>query len=88
MGITKEQKSRLLNHLRSEKQKLSIRNNLLMEKHAKDVEKSVRRRLNMVSVTLYDIKFKEIFMVERQKKLEIRSLLKEIQELKRNSMNK
>ena len=70
MNYTKKQKEAILNHLRLERAKVAKRNEIL-------------RRLNGVSVTLWDIKLKDIFQVERSKKLVAKNLVRDVQDMRR-----
>lgn len=41
------------------------------------------RRLNGVSVTLWDVKLKDVFQVERSQRLVAKTLVKDVQDMKR-----
>lgn len=83
MNYTKKQKEAILNHLRLERAKVAKRNEISKKKLADQTSQKVIRRLNGVSVTLWDIKLKDIFQVERSKKLVAKNLVRDVQDMRR-----
>ncbi|RCK66666.1 hypothetical protein Cantr_02971 [Candida viswanathii] len=83
MAYTRKQKEAILHHLRTERNKIAKRNEELKKKLADQTYQRVMRRLNGVSVTLWDVKLKDIFQVERSQKLVAKTLLKDVQDMKR-----
>ncbi|KAL6452234.1 hypothetical protein SBY92_001491 [Candida maltosa Xu316] len=83
MGYTRKQKEAILNHLKSERDKVAKRNDELKRKSVDQTYQKVMRRLNSVSVTLWDVKLKDIFQLERTQKLVAKNLIKDIQDMKR-----
>ncbi|RCK55196.1 hypothetical protein Cantr_04113 [Candida viswanathii] len=83
MAYTRKQKEAILHHLRTERNKIAKRNEELKKKLAGQTYQRVMRRLNGVSVTLWDVKLKDIFQVERSQKLVAKTLLKDVQDMKR-----
>lgn len=83
MNYTKKQKEAILNYLRLERAKVAKRNEMAKKKLADQTFQKVLRRLNGVSVTLWDIKLKDIFQVERSKKLVAKNLVRDVQDMRR-----
>lgn len=83
MGYTRKQKEVILHHMKSERNRIARRNEEQKTKLADQTYLRVMRRLNGVSVTLWDVKLKDIFQVERSQKLVAKTLVKDVQDMKR-----
>ncbi|EER34633.1 conserved hypothetical protein [Candida tropicalis MYA-3404] len=83
MAYTRKQKEAILHHLKSERNKIAKRNEEQRKKLADQTYQRVMRRLNGVSVTLWDVKLKDVFQVERSQRLVAKTLVKDVQDMKR-----
>lgn len=84
MAYTRQQKQALISHLKLERSKIAKQNEEVLNKATQQTYQKVLRRLNRVSVSLRQVTLKDVLQVERRKKLEVRSLIRDIQELKKN----
>lgn len=84
MTYTRQQKQALISHLKLERSKIAKQNEEVLNKATQQTYQKVLRRLNRVSVSLRQVTLKDVLQVERRKKLEVRSLIRDIQELKKN----
>ncbi|KAI5953681.1 hypothetical protein KGF54_003053 [Candida jiufengensis] len=87
MGYTKQQKQTIINHLKLERSKIAKKNEEQLNKISQQTYQKVIRRMNGVSVTLLDVKLKDVLTIERSKKLQAKSLIKDIQDLKKSIIN-
>lgn len=85
MPYTKAEKEVLIKYIRDKFDKKVRTLNEESERIAQVCENKVLRRLNSVSVTLYNIKLKDVLEIERQHKPTIKNLLKDIQQLRETS---
>lgn len=81
MTYTKEEKERIIRQF-----KLESENNLhnlkeTSERMANSAELQVQRQLNKVSVTLWNVKIKDVLQIERHHKPTVRSLLRDVKDL-------
>ncbi|KAK6203145.1 uncharacterized protein RJT21DRAFT_25102 [Scheffersomyces amazonensis] len=88
MGLSKQNKEKLIRHLRSEMQAAEVELEKKTEQRAAEVEQKVRRRLNTVSVTLWNVKIKDILNVERHHRTSVKELLYDVDKLRRSSGHK
>lgn len=82
MVFTKEQKKKLIIEFKKRQKEKIEKFKENVELCSMRCEKNILRRLNKVSVTLWNIRIKDVLELERYKKPIIRSLFKDIQELK------
>lgn len=83
MAITKAQKQRLIRQFKSlsdERLESLVRESNTI---CNSCENKINRRVNKVSVTLWDVKLKHILEVERHHKPTMKGLLKDVEEVKR-----
>lgn len=83
-SMNKEDKERLIAYVHELKRINAGHMRNLKEKYAKDCENKVLRRLNTVSVTVRDVKVKDVLEVERHDRPQIRTLLADINHLHEN----
>lgn len=81
MAYTKAEKERLIKHVK--KHTDDRVKELVAEKDriSRECERKVLRRLNTVSVTLWNIKLKNVLELERQYKPTVKRILKDIRKL-------
>ncbi|CCG22313.1 hypothetical protein CORT_0B06040 [Candida orthopsilosis Co 90-125] len=84
MTYTRQQKQALISHLKLERSRIAKQNEEVLNKATQQTYQKVIRRLNRVSVSLRQVTLKDVLQVEMRKKLEARSLIRDIQELKKN----
>ncbi|KAI5966412.1 uncharacterized protein KGF55_000721 [Candida pseudojiufengensis] len=87
MGYSKQQKLAIIKHLKSERAKIAKKNEDHLNRISQQTYQKVIRRMNGVSVTLLDIKLKDVLNIERSKKLQVKSLIEDIQNLKKQIVN-
>ncbi|KAG7661359.1 uncharacterized protein J8A68_005151 [[Candida] subhashii] len=86
VGYTKKDKELLIRHLRNQQQQILKQMDDKMNKRALQTQQKILRRLNGVSVTLWNVKIKDSFNVERNHKLTTKNLIKDIQQMKSNAL--
>lgn len=82
MALTKSEKERIIRHLQDECQKVEQQLREQASKRATVAEQKVLRRLNSVSVTLWNVKIKDSLLVERKRKTTVKNLLADITRIK------
>lgn len=87
MAYTKAEKEKLIRHLKLQGEKRIQALHAESERIAETCENKVLRRINAASVTLWNIRLKDVLEVERHHKPTIKGLLKDIQSLQANSSN-
>lgn len=85
MPYTKVEKEKLIQHIKKHADKRLENLNSESDRIAEVCENKVLRRLNSVSVTLWNIRLKDVLEVERHHKPTIKGLLKDIRLLQENS---
>ncbi|EGW33079.1 uncharacterized protein SPAPADRAFT_137055 [Spathaspora passalidarum NRRL Y-27907] len=85
MGYTKKEKELLIRHLQAQMQKVDREMEDKIHKQANATRQKLLRRLNGISVTLWDVKIKDVLQLERKKRLVAKTLLRDIQDMKRES---
>lgn len=81
MVYTKQEKERLIRHFKEENETKIEHLKAMSRKNIATYENKVLRRLNTVSVTLWNVKIKDVLNVERQHQPSIRRLLQDIREM-------
>lgn len=84
MGYTKKDKQLLIRHLKQQRDMTLDQLDQQMYKRANHIKQQIQRRLNGVSVTLYNVKLKDSLAVERKHQLSTKSLIRDIQLMKRS----
>mmetsp|Transcript_4594 Transcript_4594/g.5503 ORF Transcript_4594/g.5503 Transcript_4594/m.5503 type:complete len:117 (-) Transcript_4594:4482-4832(-) len=87
MPYTKAEKEKLIQHIKSHAEKRLQAMVNESDKIAEICENKVLRRLNSVSVTLWNIRLKDVLEVERHHKPTIKGLLKDVRQLQENSLS-
>lgn len=85
MAYTKTEKETLIKYIRNHTDKRLQALNDESARIAETCENKVLRRLNSVSVTLWNIRLKDALEVERDHKPTIKNLLNDIKQLQENS---
>ncbi|CUM65123.1 uncharacterized protein PRCAT00002750001 [Priceomyces carsonii] len=85
MAYTRAEKEKIIRHFKSEHEKRLQRIRKMVDDKARIYEHRVLRRLNTVSVTLWNVRLKEVLEVERHHKPTIKSLLNDIKALRDDS---
>lgn len=85
MPYTKAEKEKLIQHIKNHTEKRLQVMNSESDRIAEICENKVLRRLNSVSVTLWNIRLKDVLEVERHHKPTIKGLLKDVRQLQENS---
>jgi hypothetical protein len=85
MPYTKAEKAKLIQYIKNHADKRLQTLNSESDRIAEVCENKVLRRLNSVSVTLWNIKLKDVLEIERHHKPTIKGLLKDIRLLQENS---
>lgn len=88
MKYTKRQKKALIDHLITERDIVAKRNEEILQKRSQETYRKILRRLQAVSVTLLDVKLKDVLQVERRKKLVARELIADIHALQKSEVAK
>lgn len=83
---TKAQKALIIKYLKAKK--LEEINNLKRQsdKACNDIENSINRRINRVSVTLWNVKIKDILEVERNVNPTVKTLLSEVKAIQEKNL--
>lgn len=87
MPYTKAEKAKLIQHIKNHADKRLQTLNSESDRIAEVCENKVLRRLNSVSVTLWNIKLKDVLEIERHHKPTMKGLLKDIRLLQENSIS-
>lgn len=86
--VSSKKKRLLAKHMRAFKETRSSELRRESTSVAKHCERRILRRLNTVSAALKNVRPKDVLAVERQHKLELTSLLRDIKEVKRKEEQK
>lgn len=81
MAYTKQEKERIIRQFKHESEKHLRHLKETSERMAVSVEQQVQRHLNKVSVTLWNVKIKDVLEIERHHKPTISRLLRDIRDL-------
>ncbi|ODV80707.1 uncharacterized protein CANTADRAFT_41615, partial [Suhomyces tanzawaensis NRRL Y-17324] len=86
MTYTAAEKAKIIEQFQEE-----CRQNLQQIRHESDkisrgAEQKVLRRLNGVSVTLWNVKIRDVLRIERNKKPSIKSLLQDVRAMKEGTL--
>ncbi|CAN3352988.1 hypothetical protein DICA3_A03070 [Diutina catenulata] len=76
--LTRDQKKRLIANFKQAHAKRLLMLSQHHRKQALQVERNVLRKLNSVSVTLWNVKIKDVLAVERQKTPDVKRLIADI----------
>lgn len=81
MTYTKQEKERIIRQFKIESEKNLHNLRETSERMANSAELQVQRQLNKVSVTLWNVKIKDVLQIERHHKPTVRSLLRDVKDL-------
>ena len=87
MPYTKAEKEKLIQHIKNHAEKRLQAMTSESDRIAEICENKVLRRLNSVSVTLWNIRLKDVLEVERHHKPTIKGLIKDVRQLQENSLS-
>ncbi|KAK6464027.1 hypothetical protein DFJ63DRAFT_317375 [Scheffersomyces coipomensis] len=86
MPVADTTKQRVLECLNMELEAATKELQELAEMRAKRVEDIMRNRLNSVSVSLWNVKIKDVLDLERNQRLDLETLLADMDKLKRDTV--
>lgn len=82
---TSEEKERIIRHFKKESQANLDQIKQKVDQLSQDAEQKILRRLNTVTARLWKVRIKDVLLIERQHKPDVKNLLFEIKALEEKS---